>query len=1015
MMRELFLQDLSLWTCLWQSTVFLALGLAAGWLLRRRPSRAYQALLLAMVAAALVPFLSAVVRHGHLGAFPAAWEESVYVSLHRPEPPAQGASVAPPALDASRPVTGVGPGRSPAARPSLSWRPVLLSAWLATALLLLARLVATFLYGVRLVRQAQPSGCEGIQQAAERTASRLRVAHGLQIRTSDRIRSPVVWCWTRPPILLVPRALGRPDVEWTGVVAHELAHCRRRDHVTGLIAELMASLLPWNPLMWLARRFLIRLGEQACDDWVVASGQSSEDYAESLLRFRPQKQMAFWPAVVSSKSGLAHRIRRILNEACGNPHAGAKWALALSVVAIGVGVGVAFAQTRPASSEAPAKLEEKPALSLHQAAAAGDLERVQALLAQGSDVNEKDKNGLTPLHEAVAHRRRGVVQMLLAKDANVDARDASGRTPLLRASSIEGPGDVPALLLAKGANVNACDNRGNTPLHAALGPGGVNRDFLEFLLSKGANVKARNEQGETPLHLAPKTRGPAEYTKQRGEAADVLLAHGAEVDAPDNNGRTPLHVAAQNNQAKVVELLLAKGAAVDKKTKDGLLALHSAVMAGHKEIVALLLAKGANVNTAQPSGQTPLHVAAQAGYNEIAELLIAKGAEVNAKNARGETPAQVALAQDPPGTVRLLLARGGEVSTIQLAAYAGDLAKVKGYIEKGTSVNTQDGYGLTALHAAAAAPQKEVVEYLIAAGAFVNAASAADGLGTPLHYAAHSSSTYVADLLVLKGAPVDVGNSKGETPLHLAAQMGHTDLCRRLISSKANVNFRARNKWTPLHYAAASGQKDAATLLLEKGADIDASAGGRTPLYMAASRRHKEVVKLLVDRGADVSASSTDLLYNAAWRGYKELAEACIKKGANVNSKAWGDAVALFVFYDDGDDSWGDVLELLLAAGANPNANDGSWSLLHYAVYEDISIVRNLLDKGANPNVIDGGGKSPLHYAAEEGRGPAVELLIAKGANVNARADHSQTPLSLAEGGGYRQIVDLLRKHGAKA
>jgi ankyrin repeat protein len=278
----------------------------------------------------------------------------------------------------------------------------------------------------------------------------------------------------------------------------------------------------------------------------------------------------------------------------------------------------------------------------------------------------------------------------------------------------------------------------------------------------------------------------------------------------------------------------------------------------------------------------------------------------------------------------------------------------------------------------------------------------------------------VADLLVFKGAPVDAGNGKGETPLHLAAQMGNTEMCRRLITSKANVNLRARNRWTPLHYAAASGQKDAATLLLEKGADIDAStdSASGTPLYMAASQRHKEVVKLLVDKGADVSASSTDLLYYAAWRGYKELAEACIKKGANVNAKSpgpWGgDAVALYVFYDDGPDSWGDVLELLLAHGADPNANDGSWSLLHYAVYEDISIVRNLLDKGANPNVIDTGGKSPLHYAAEEGRRPAVELLIARGADLNTKDYEGRTPLSLAKEKGHNEIVDLLRKHGAK-
>ncbi len=57
MMLESLLQDLSLWGCLWQSTTFIALGLVAGFLLRRRPSRAHQVLLFAMVAAAIVPLM----------------------------------------------------------------------------------------------------------------------------------------------------------------------------------------------------------------------------------------------------------------------------------------------------------------------------------------------------------------------------------------------------------------------------------------------------------------------------------------------------------------------------------------------------------------------------------------------------------------------------------------------------------------------------------------------------------------------------------------------------------------------------------------------------------------------------------------------------------------------------------------------------------------------------------------------------------------------------------------------
>ena len=55
MIRTLFLENLSLWSCVWQSTLLIVIGLTGGHLFRHRPARAFQILLLAMIAAALVP------------------------------------------------------------------------------------------------------------------------------------------------------------------------------------------------------------------------------------------------------------------------------------------------------------------------------------------------------------------------------------------------------------------------------------------------------------------------------------------------------------------------------------------------------------------------------------------------------------------------------------------------------------------------------------------------------------------------------------------------------------------------------------------------------------------------------------------------------------------------------------------------------------------------------------------------------------------------------------------------
>ena len=349
MIRELFLRDLSLWGVIWQSALFAVIGLVGSFLLRRRPARASQVLFLAMIAAVLVPTMSVLVRHFQLGVFTV---EPVALPLVVMDVPAEVSVVSvspeiqPEAHEVAADLESVAGSSQNADVP---WRTIMLYGWMAASLILLGRLLIAIVSGVYLLRRAQPTGCEQIQRAAESARSRLAITKGLRVRRSRNVRSPVIWCWSRPPVLLVPNDLDH-KVDWVGVICHELAHWSRHDHISGLIAELIVCILPWNPLLWWSKKRMVRFSEQACDDWVVAGGQSREDYAQSLLDFRPQKQVAFVPAVVSSQQTLAGRVRRILKDSCSNPRTGAAWALTASAIAICLAVGIAFAQTRPSRS-----------------------------------------------------------------------------------------------------------------------------------------------------------------------------------------------------------------------------------------------------------------------------------------------------------------------------------------------------------------------------------------------------------------------------------------------------------------------------------------------------------------------------------------------------------------------------------------------------------------------------------------------------------------------------------------
>ncbi len=802
----------------------------------------------------------------------------------------------------------------------------------------------------------------------------------------ERISQPFVWGLARGSIYLPAKLLDGKNANFqASLLGHEFSHVVRLDAMINSLQVAAQTIFWFHPFVWWANAKIRAEREKCCDEMTIARlNAAPEEYGEAIVETLAARYEQARPvpslAVAGQIKNIEERIKTMLRPGRKFYKGPSLIAATAALLTAFLTVPTALVLTARAQTEPP-KARTNSLQTLHQAAAAGDIEQVRKFLAQGADVNAKDKDGRTPLHSAAWYARKDVVAVLLAHGANINEADGSGQTPLHLAATFGGK-PLSEFILAQGAQIDARDKAGNTPLHAAAGFPSVDRDLLELLIAKGADVKARNEAGQTPLHRVSMIR---RLDKRLERTAEVLLALGAEIDAKDQSGRTPLHFAVETGHRELVDLLVAKGADVKTRAADGTTLLHQAVKSEQLDMVEMFLSRGIDINSAGSDGRTALHLAAGTGKNNIVEALIARGADVKARDVSGQTSAQFGVRSNHKDTVRLLLDKGAEVSSIQIAAYVGDLDAVKGFLEREGNVTAQDKYLTSTLWFAAQGGQKDVAAFLISKGASVNVEDVGRVRMGALHFASVGGSKEVAELLIANGA---------------------------------EVNAKADGDATPLYYAAQSGAKDVALLLIDHGADVNAEGAGKwRPLDAAVRASRKDVAKLLADKGADTSHQDY-LLFRACGQVDKDLAELVIRKGVNVNSQAWGYAPALEAIWSgytkatkpaDVPRLLG-VLKLLLDHGADPDAKDRwDWSLLHYAC-GNVDLTKLLLDRGANPNVRTCGGRTPLHFVADEGNKAATQLLLSRGADVNAKDLDGHTPLSYAEDLGDNDMWGNPRK-----
>lgn len=271
---------------------------------------------------------------------------------------------------------------------------------------------------------------------------------------------------------------------------------------------------------------------------------------------------------------------------------------------------VPFLRTRIPPPKKPPPPPPPPDTRLHKAAEAGDLQVIKALLKKGAPINERDKDGRTPMCVAARAGHKDVCGVLAKSGANLSG-------PLYDASWA-GDVDAAALLIGIGAPADHVPRNGLGPLHWVIVSGAAleqRRKLAQLLIENGADINggAGKEWG-APLNSA-------------AHAADIemvkfLLKKGADPNVRRSlSGNTPLFLAVDPLGAgglAVMKMLLDQGADVDARNKIGRTALHRAASRGDEKAVRLLLKHGADVKVKDKKGRTPLDLAED---DEIRELL----------------------------------------------------------------------------------------------------------------------------------------------------------------------------------------------------------------------------------------------------------------------------------------------------------------------------------------------------------------------------------------------------------
>lgn len=577
---------------------------------------------------------------------------------------------------------------------------------------------------------------------------------------------------------------------------------------------------------------------------------------------------------------------------------------------------------------------------------------------------------MTALHLAVAKDYAKITAALLKQGANINQRNNQGETPLmLKVKNAQGyytSRELLPLLLKSGADAALLDKDGRSIWQIVCELKTRPPEALQRILEAGVSPTITNQLGQNALHLGAKH-------KIDGYLIERFIQAGSNPDATDHSGRLPLHWL------------------LDDFTPF--------------QLSSQLFKSTTDFNVADWEGNTPLHLACLNGNSSIMVNLLARGADSSLKNKLGDTPLWLSVGKNNvPNNRSSSLFRGsmqavhllpsGITNDIINSAGAGDMVAVKKLLSMEPRLITVEREGHNALHAAAYSNQREMVDYLLSAGARMDdftatalgdlaflekslkggstAAQQTQKLNQLLTQAARGENPEMISWLVEQGAKPQEA---------VAPQTGISALGQAIkLDRMQTAGALRRHGAHPTPFDVVFLNQPMLTLeAVQYYPDWlnQTNDQGVTPLMKAIKDRALECARALLENGADPNLETPIL---------SSLHTTTLQQALQYNPKA----VNLLLEYKPD-------LKRANLLGFTPlhiAAWYGSTNLLNYALDHGVDINERQQQPSFSP-AYKNTGQTALHLAVIKGSTNMVTFLLQKGASLEATNNLGQKPIDL--------------------